>query len=152
ARYLQVGEDYHFVNGRLAFRDSGERLSTPLENTEVIRDLIAIAQERGWQQIALSGSARFRSEAYQHARLAGLDVPSSAPDEVARRQLAHRMRQVGGRETAASAPTGPDAAAPSAIAERALADPAPPRSTERLYRGRLLDHGAARYRFDPRAD
>ena len=147
ARYLKVGDDYHFVNGRLAFRDAGERLSTPLENSEVIRDLMAIAQERGWKQIMLSGSARFRSEAYQQARLAGLDVPGYTPDETERQQLAHRMRQTGERQNAAPAPGALDAATPPGPPERPTERP-----VERIYRGRLLDHGAAHYRFDPRED
>ena len=149
-RYLKVGDDYHFVNGRLAFRDHGERLSTPLENAEVIRDLIAIAQERGWQQITLSGNARFRSEAYQQAHLAGLEVRGYTPDEAERQQLAHRMRTGAGRESASpdsATPDGPDPSAPRAGAERP-----PERPPERMYRGRLLDHGAAHYRFDPRED
>ena len=150
ARYLKVGDDYHFVNGRLAFRDQGERLSTPLENVEVIRDLIAIAQARGWQQISLSGNARFRSEAYQQARLAGLEVRGYTPDETERQQLAHRMRAGPERDSASPTsptPAVPDPSSPTAAAERPLE-----RSSERLYRGRLLDHGAAHYRFDPRED
>ena len=53
ARYIKVGNKYHFPNGDLAFSDRGRGLSTRLENTEVIRDLIAIAKERGWNSIAL---------------------------------------------------------------------------------------------------
>src|SRR5271168_3341635 len=36
ARYIQVGSQYHFTNGDLAFKDRGGQLSTRLENTEVI--------------------------------------------------------------------------------------------------------------------
>ena len=54
-RYIKVGNKYHFTNGDLAFADRGRGLSTRLENTEVIRDLIAIAKERGWNDIAIRG-------------------------------------------------------------------------------------------------
>src|SRR5271154_4168866 len=58
ARYIKVGNKYHFPNGDLAFSDRGRGLSTRLENTEVIRDLIAIAKERGWNPLALRGTDR----------------------------------------------------------------------------------------------
>jgi hypothetical protein len=99
-RYLQVGEKYHFADGKLAFRDRGHRLSTPLENTEVIQD--PIAQERGWNQISISGTDRFRKEAYQQARLAGLEVPGYCPSELERKQLAHRMGLARGRDPRAA--------------------------------------------------
>jgi putative DNA primase/helicase len=87
ARYIKVGNKYHFTNGDLAFADRGRGLSTRLENTEVIRDLIAIAKERGWNDIALGGTERFRKEAWQQANLAGLTVRGYRPSELERAQL-----------------------------------------------------------------
>src|SRR5260370_1279845 len=83
ARYIKVGNKYHFTNGDLAFADRGRGLSTRLENTQVIRDLIAIAKERGWNDIALKGTDRFRKEAWQQANLAGLTVRGYQPRELA---------------------------------------------------------------------
>ena len=91
ARYIKVGNKYHFPNGDLAFKDRGRGLSTGLENTEVIRDLVAIAKERGWNQIALGGTERFRKEAWQQANLAGLSVRGYRATELERAQLIRRM-------------------------------------------------------------
>ena len=99
ARYIKVGNKYHFPNGDLAFKDRGRALSTGLENTEVIRDLIAIAKERGWNEIALGGTERFRKEAWQQANLEGLSVRGYRPSELERAQLVRRMgrERQGGR-------------------------------------------------------
>src|ERR1700730_12042808 len=44
-RYVKVGDNYHFPNGDPAFVDQGEKLTTSLQNSELIGDLIAIAKE-----------------------------------------------------------------------------------------------------------
>jgi len=158
ARYVKVGSKYHFTNGDLAFRDRGRRLSTQLENSEVIRDLIAIAKERGWNEIALGGTERFRKEAWQQARLAGLTVRGYRPSELERAQL---VRLIGrerdeGRDFSlppSAAPserprTQPMAAEEGVRAENRSAAQAP----DRVHVGRLIDHGAANYQHDARAD
>src|SRR5262245_5270872 len=43
-RFVQVGHTYYFPDGAHAFTDRGKRLTTPSENTEVIRSLVTIAQ------------------------------------------------------------------------------------------------------------
>src|SRR5687767_13013860 len=43
ARFVQVGHKYFFPDGERAFTDRGRRLTTPSENTEVVRSLVAIA-------------------------------------------------------------------------------------------------------------
>jgi hypothetical protein len=153
ARYIKVGSQYHFTNGDLAFKDRGGRLSTRLENTEVIRDLLAIAKERGWNEIAISGTERFRKEAWREAQLAGLSVRGYRPSELERAQLARliaREREEGrepslaSTERATTRPTSTDA------------DPADARPSvqapDRVHIGRLLDHGSAHYQNDPHAD
>src|SRR5258708_4935761 len=52
-RFVQVGNKYYFPDGARAFTDRGNRLTTPSENTEVLRSLIGIAQARGWQEITV---------------------------------------------------------------------------------------------------
>ena len=44
-RFVQVGHRYHFPDGAHAFTDRGARLVTPSENTEVVKSLIAIADQ-----------------------------------------------------------------------------------------------------------
>ena len=116
-RYIQVGNQYHFTNGDLAFKDRGSRLSTRLENTEVIRDLVAIAKEREWNDIALSGTERFRREAWREAELAGLSVRGYRPSELERAQLA---RLIAREREAGREPSLRPSAAPS---ERATTRP-----------------------------
>ncbi len=41
-RFVQVRNHYYFPDGTRAFTDRGHRLTTPSENTEVVRSLVAI--------------------------------------------------------------------------------------------------------------
>ena len=158
ARYVKVGDKYHFANGDLAFKDRGRRLITALENTEVIRDLLAIAKERGWNSIALGGTERFRKEAWQQARLAGLSVRGYRPSELERAQLVRLIGRERDERRDSSLPpneapserprTSPTAAEDAARAEARRSVQAP----DRVHSGRFIDHGAANYQFDARAD
>jgi hypothetical protein len=159
-RYSRVGDDYHFPDGNVAFRDQGDRLSTRLENTEVIRDLIAIAQARGWS-IEITGSKEFRRRAWQEAQVAGLTVRNYDTTELERQQLARRLSR--SRERAAPSeaapcspspgPAEPPREAASALHPEPRPDPAPRSvAADRIYRGRLIDHGVDRYQFDPHQD
>jgi len=156
SRYMKVGDDYHFADGNLAFRDAGNRLSTQLENAEVVRDLIAIAQARDWS-IEISGSKAFRRLAWQEAQLAGLTVRNYEPSDLERQQLARRM----GRDR--DRPRSPDTRTTEPTSDPQMSgrtDPVPQSepntaarevpTQDRVYRGRLIDHGVARYQFDPR--
>jgi len=158
ARYIKVGNKYHFPNGDLAFSDRGRGLSTRLENTEVIRDLVAIAKERGWDHIALRGTDRFRKEAWQQAKMAGLAVRGYRPSELERAQLARALgRERDAAQGASSteysaAPEGPvrrPTAAEDAVRAATRAEIQAP---DRVHAGRLLDHGTANYRHDRHAD
>ena len=74
-RFVQVRNKYYFPDGARAFTDRGNRLTTPSENTEVVRSLIAIAKAREWNEITVRGTERFRKEAWFAARLAGTRGP-----------------------------------------------------------------------------
>lgn len=133
ARFRQEGERFFFQDGTLAFTDASDRLRAHTNNALVIRTLVALAQDRGWPSIKLSGTHPFRRDAWQRAMQAG--VPASGyvptPDE---RALAH-------------GPNGPSAQQRDA----AQADRAPAEHEQEKARdviGRLLEHGAAPYRFD----
>jgi hypothetical protein len=158
ARYIKVGNKYHFTNGDLAFKDRGRRLSTRLENTEVIRDLIAIAKERGWDGIALGGTERFRKEAWQQAKVAGLSVRGYRPSELERAQLARLIgrERDEGREPLiphSTAPSEHPATSPTAAEEAVRAETrSSAQAPDRVHVGRLLDHGAANYKHDRHAD
>ena len=142
-RFVAVGHRYYFADGAHAFTDRGSRLTTQSENTEVIKSLVAIAEARGWTEITVSGTPRFRKDAWTAASVAGLAVRGFQPTELERAQLARTIgREMGrGEGAAASAePQSPDRppTAPGA---------APPR--DRFITGRFVEHGPAPYRHDP---
>ncbi|TAJ71790.1 MAG: hypothetical protein EPO51_11750 [Phenylobacterium sp.] len=68
------------------FRDEGHRLSTGRNDPHVIRDLVAIAQHRGWTTISVRGHTEFRREVWLMARAAGLEVRGYRPTERDRQQ------------------------------------------------------------------
>jgi putative DNA primase/helicase len=137
-RFVQVGHRYYFSDGAHAFTDRGARLVTPSENMEVVKSLIAIAQARGWKEITVSGSERFRKEAWGAASALGLKVRGYTPTEFERSLFARRLA----RDRAAT---------PGRVEQFAQT------GTERGVRdrpkgpitGRLIDHGVAAYRHDP---
>src|SRR5436305_326783 len=55
-KFTQLGNKYHFKDGTLAFTDRGKRLTSPSENTEVIKSMVAVAHARGWGEITVSGT------------------------------------------------------------------------------------------------
>jgi hypothetical protein len=158
-RFVQVGNKYHFPDGTRAFTDHGNRLTSPSENTEVIKSLIVIAQARGWSDITISGTERFRKEAWFAARLAGLDVRGYSPTEfeqsrlvraLARDQAPAERSQL--TDTVRAAPSrSRDSAASGDEGRSDVRGPVRERSRT-LQVGKLVDHGSAPYLHDPRND
>lgn len=156
-RFVQVGRHYHFPDGTRAFTDRGARLTTPSENTEVIRSLVTIAQARGWAEITVRGTERFRREAWQAARLAGLEVRGYRPTEFEQSRLARMLAR--GRET--PEPSAPNREPPipahrewhegvGAVAARMDERSRRAQRRDEFLTGTLIDHGRATYRHDPR--
>jgi len=139
-RFVQVGRKYYFPDGARAFTDRGRRLTTASENTEVVRSLVAIAQARGWNEIAVHGTARFRKEAWFAARQAGLGVLGYRPSEF---EQAHLVRTLAGQRADAPAEHS-EAASPGETR-------VPPRAPKHdPLAGTLVDHGPAPYHHNPR--
>ena len=132
-RFVQDGHRFYFRDGSPAFRDHGRRLSTASENTELIASLIDIARWRGWQEITVEGTERFRKEAWHQARLLGLAVRGYKPTASgARRDDPGVVAQGGGD---ASTPEDPSSCGSESFASRtprAQSDPQSPqgRSTQ----------------------
>lgn len=162
-RFVQVGNKYHFPDGARAFTDHGNRLTSPSENTEVIKSLISIAQARGWSDVTVSGTERFKKEAWFAARVAGLDVRGYSPTEFEQGRLIRALARAQAPAAQSPAPSSPP---PSSSVPRAARAPAPPRADDppglahdatheqrrTLHVGRLVDHGSAPYRHDPHND
>jgi len=93
-RFVRVGRYYYFPAGNVAFEDKGKKVVTRSENTEVVRSLVEIAQARGWQDITVSGTERFRREAWRQATYAGLIVRGYQPTEQDKRQFVRDLAKV----------------------------------------------------------
>ncbi len=76
----------------LAFKVSAERLATRLEDAGVIRDMVSIAQHRGWTEVQVRGSVAFRRTAWLEASVRGLAVRGYEPDPVDRAALSFRTK------------------------------------------------------------
>lgn len=83
-----------------AFRDQGRRLSTGRNDPHVVRDLIGIAQHRGWNAISVRGHTEFRREVWLMARAAGLEVRGYRPTERDRQQADRRASRQPARTSA----------------------------------------------------
>ena len=86
-RFVRMGRYYYFPGGNVAFEDRGKKVVTKSENAEVVRSLVEIAQARGWQDITVSGTERFRREAWRQATYAGLILRGYEPTEQDKRQF-----------------------------------------------------------------
>lgn len=146
-RFVQMKDEYFFPDGAKAFTDRGDRLTTQSENTEVVRSLITIAQSRGWGEVRVRGSERFRREAWAAAQTAGIEIRGYKPSEFEQSRLARTIAQ----QSATLAPR----VAESPPASRDHADAgAPSKTSERegrprgLLVGTLVEHGRAPYRND----
>ena len=146
-RFVQDGHRFYFPDGAPAFKDRGRRLTTTSENTQVVHSLIEIAHSRGWTEVTVSGTERFREEAWRQARLAGLAVRGFRPTDEQQAQLIRALARNIARSTdAISAEARPPA--PGASQQPDRQRPAPDFTRERVV-GRLLEHGKDAYRHDP---
>jgi Large polyvalent protein-associated domain 7 len=154
-RFVQDGRRFYFPDGAPAFKDQGRRLTTPSENTQVVHSLIEIARSRGWTEVTLTGTERFRQEAWRQARIAGLNVRGYRPTEVEHaqliRSLARNRTQPSERLDSVSA--DPETPRPPSAQGTESSRPAASHgsSRERIV-GKLLDHGRDAYRHDPNED
>jgi putative DNA primase/helicase len=146
-KFVQIKNAYFFPDGAKAFTDRGDRLSTPSENTEVVRSLVSIAQTRGWNEVVVRGSERFRREAWTAARTAGLDVRGYKPTEFEQSRL---VRSIADRSAlnipGQSVPDAPGSSGRSSAggqSERGTRSGA-------LLTGTLVEHGRAPYQHNPK--
>ncbi|SEJ80939.1 hypothetical protein SAMN05518849_11457 [Sphingobium sp. AP50] len=105
-----------------AFRDQGRRLVTATESQEVVKDLVAIAQHRGWDRVHVTGSESFRRAAWLEASQKGLEVRGYKPNERDLQEL-DRLQGEASRNSIAPA-AGRDGAAPRGGSEKAVSSKA----------------------------
>jgi putative DNA primase/helicase len=153
-RFIQDRRRFYFPDGAPAFRDHGRRLTTGSENTELIHSLVEIAKARGWEEITVQGTQRFRQEAWRQARLAGLSARGYKPSEPERAAIVRaRARQANGAQMELGVPEGGEHPNAATVREGAgpSTDPKPSAApaTRDFIVGKLMDHGREAYRFDP---
>lgn len=104
---------------RPAFRDEGKRLAAARADPNAIRDMVLVAQHRGWSIVTAHGSKEFKREAWLAGRALGLEVRGYRPTErdiqeldrrIDRRQAAEARSAGRHREDDGPAPT--EASAP----------------------------------------
>jgi hypothetical protein len=112
ARYFveDHGREWRFfVDARVpapVFEDRGRQLVSRRSDPNAVRDMIAIADHRGWRMVDARGDAAFRREAWLAGRAAGLEVRGYRPTErdlqdlerrtAARQRIAPREAKPGG--------------------------------------------------------
>jgi hypothetical protein len=71
-----LGLDYHIDAAAEfpAFQDRGGDLLTARSHPDIVRDMVAVAQHRGWWSIFARGSDAFRQEAFLTGEAVGLHV------------------------------------------------------------------------------
>ena len=138
-------------NEQPAFRDAGGKLTARDHSPDVVRDLVAIAEHRGWTSIEVRGDDDFRRAVWLEAKVAGLEVRGYKPRE---RDLQELARHRDARDVNSVAPakdrdreSGSPAGAPQA-AEKASAEAS---ARGRIdydsgVTGKLLESGEAPYK------
>jgi putative DNA primase/helicase len=134
-RFVQVGRKYYFPDGARAFTDRGHRLTTASENSEVIKSLVEIAKTRGWGDISVHGTERFRREAWTTAKMAGLEVRGYRPTKFEEGKLVRMLAEKASPERRAAPLPMPPGAAREGVPQ---------------FVGKLLEHGRAPYKQDPK--
>ncbi len=134
-----------------AFRDAGGKLTARDNTPDVVRDLVAIAEHRGWKTIEVRGDDDFRRGVWLEARTAGLEVRGYKPTE---RDLQELTRHQDARDVNSIAPAKERARAadePQDRAGPALETPAAPAKPPRIdydkgVTGKLLESGEGPYK------
>jgi hypothetical protein len=146
-RFVQDGHRFYFPDGSPAFIDFGRKLTTASENTQLVHSLIEIAQSRGWAEVTVSGTDRFRQEAWRQARIAGLTVRGYQPTDPEQAALIRALARNLSMPVSARPDTIAADAQPAETRVPASTPAAPDAPRERIV-GRLLDHGRDAYRHD----
>lgn len=89
-RFLNVDNDYYFPDRSPAFVDRGAKLATRGDHPEVVRALVEIAKERGWNSVTVKGSEVFRRAAWMEAARNGMQVAGYKPTKLDLAQLQQR--------------------------------------------------------------
>lgn len=99
---VQDGKYHDKDSNALRFEDHGKRLSTPVEDRTVIKDMIAVAAAKNWGQLELKGTDTFKQLAWLEAESRGIQTKGYKPNERDLEQLAQLKRERGAPEPVAA--------------------------------------------------
>jgi hypothetical protein len=74
-----------------AIEDRGRRLLSQRSDPNAVRDMVRIAEHRGWRAVDVRGARSFRREAWLAGRSAGLEVRGYRPTERDLQDLQRRL-------------------------------------------------------------
>lgn len=101
--YKVLDGKYHDKDSNaLRFEDHGKRLSTPVEDRAVIKDMIAVAAAKNWGQLELKGTGTFKHLAWLEAESRGIQTKGYKPNERDLEQLAQLKLERGVQAPAAT--------------------------------------------------
>lgn len=133
--------DYINNNGDLFFKDHGAELKTVKTDIDTVRDMLAVAETKGWSSIDLKGTKEFKRLAFLEAESRGIKTTGYLPTE---RDMAilNQMIEERSRNKIQQSEKTPDSEQ-TANKERTIAE------KEILQEnGKLVKHGVAPYQFD----
>lgn len=84
-QYRVAGKNYYFKDqggnvNTLAFKDTGNNLSTSLNTERVTKSLVELAEAKGWDDIKVSGHKDFKRQVWRAASERGIKVRGYTPD------------------------------------------------------------------------
>ena len=93
-RYVRVDGKYMDWNNRksVVFKDDGSKLKTAKNDTQIISDMLDVAQAKGWGNIKISGSKDFRQAMWLEAERRGIASTGYTPNQF---DLAKRDQMLG---------------------------------------------------------
>jgi hypothetical protein len=177
-RYLHADNKFYFRHGEnaVAFEDNGKRLATQHDDPDVAKSMVELAAAKGWAAVHLRGSDEFMREAWLQASLRGMTVRGYRPRDVdlarlddrrndkevkddrtpaepankvmldeSQRTLTNRQRAAVETLKAVLRDRG-DSEMAVDMAARFAAERF---QTERVYVGKVVDHGRAPYEHNP---
>lgn len=142
SRYIVADGQYLSAeNGTtVLFEDTGKKISTAKVDAQTINDMLEVAKAKGWDSIKLNGSKEFKQMMYVAAESQGISTKGYSPT-AADLALVERLRQDKSLNSIESAKTQrPDIQTP--------VTPAKEQSLPEVER--IVAHGAAPYRHDPK--
>lgn len=94
--YLKVGNKYYTKNktDEPAFVDKGNKLETTANSDKVAESLVRIASARGWNEIKVTGTEKFRRDVWLEAATRGMEIKGYSPTEQDKVALAARVGEL----------------------------------------------------------